>query len=290
MTDIMVVGAGCAGLTAALYAARGGQSVTVLECGGIGGQIASSPRVENYPGIPNISGIAFSDALCAQAQAFGAELDPACVTGLERVSDGFLLHTDDGDRMARRVILATGAKPRTLGLEREDSLSGISYCAVCDGAFHKDEDVAVVGGGSAALQSVLFLSDLCRSVTLIHRRDTFRGEEVLARRIRALPNVHLSLNARITALQGDDALTGVVLSTGETVAVTGLFIAAGRQPDNGVFSPLVTLDEAGYILAGEDCRTTCPGVFAAGDCRTKQVRQLSTAAADGTIAALAAMN
>jgi thioredoxin reductase (NADPH) len=290
MSDIIVVGAGCAGLTAALYAARGGQSVTVLECGGIGGQIASSPRVENYPGIANISGIAFSDALCAQAEAFGAELDLACVTGIEKTADGFIVHTDDGDRGASRVILATGAKPRTLGLVGEDTLSGISYCAVCDGAFHKGEDVAVVGGGSAAVQSAAFLSELCRSVTLIHRRDSFRGEDILARRLESLPNVHLRLNVHVTGLLGSDALTGLKLSDGDALTVTGLFIAAGRQPDNRAFSPLVALDEVGYIIAGEDCRTSCPGIFAAGDCRTKEVRQLTTAAADGAVAALAAMN
>ena len=289
MKDILIIGAGCAGLTAALYAARGGKNVGVLECAGVGGQIASSPRVENYPGIADISGLAFSDALYAQAEHFGAELDLTCATGIEKAAEGFTVRTDDGDRTCRSVILATGAKPRTLGLDREDTLSGVSYCAVCDGAFHKGADVAVAGGGSAALQSAAFLAPICRSVTLIHRRSDFRGEEILAQQLRGIPNVRFCLNETIAALQGTDALTGVALAGGETLDVTGLFIAAGRVPDNAMFAPLVALNGEGYIIAGEDCRTSCEGIFAAGDCRTKEVRQLTTAAADGAVAAMAAM-
>ena len=294
MTDVVIIGAGCAGLTAALYVARAGKSVTVLEQEAVGGQIASSPRVENYPGIPEISGAAFSDALCAQAEAFGANLDCSCVTKVSRGESGFTVHTEDGDILCRAVILATGAKPRKLGLQNEDDLRGVSYCAMCDGAFYKGMDVAVVGGGSAALQSAEYLARLCKSVTMIHRRDSFRGESALFTRVSALENVSFVLNARVTALLGEASLNGLQImdADGKTreLRVAGLFVLIGREPDNGAFSPLVALDEHGYILAGEDCVTSCPGLFAAGDCRVKAIRQLTTAAADGTVAAMNALH
>lgn len=289
MTDVVIVGAGCAGLTAALYIARAGKTVTVLEKQSIGGQIASSPRVENYPGISEITGASFSDALCAQAENFGATLDCTHATGIERTAEGFIVHTEDDALPCRGVILATGARPKKLGLPNEDKLRGVSYCAVCDGAFYKDRNVAVVGGGSAALQSAEYLSRICKSVTLIHRRDAFRGEDALVKRVAAYKNVSLCLNARVVKLLGEDALTGVELTVNgqsKTFFIDGLFVCVGREPENAQFSPLVALDAAGYIAAGETCATSCPGIFAAGDCRVKDVRQLTTAAADGTIAAL----
>jgi thioredoxin reductase (NADPH) len=294
MTDILIAGAGCAGLTAAIYAARAGKSVLVLEAESMGGQIASSPRVENYPGIPSISGLDFADRLFAQAEALGVEFDFARVTGLRPGSPMTVL-TDAGERTCKSVILAVGARHRALGLAREQELAGkgVGYCAVCDGAFYKGRAAAVVGGGSAALQSAEYLASVCSEVTLIHRRDTFRGEAALARRVAALPNVRLALDTVVAALEGETALTGLVLENKKTgartrLAVPALFIAAGQTPDTDALRGLVALDEAGYIAAGEDCRTSLPGVFAAGDCRTKAVRQLTTAAADGAVAALAA--
>jgi len=294
MTDLVIVGAGCAGLTAAIYAARAGKSVLVLEAGGVGGQIASSPRVENYPGIASISGLEFADRLCAQALALGAELEPVRAAGLLPGSPMTVL-TDDGPREGRSVVLAVGTKHRALGLPREQALAGrgVGYCAVCDGAFYKGRDAAVVGGGSAALQSAEYLAGLCRTVTLIHRRAEFRGEAALAARVAALPNVRLALETVVEALEGADELGAVRLRNTRTggrtrLEVPALFIAAGQTPDTAAFADAVRLDPDGYLLASEDCATSVPGVFAAGDCRSKQIRQLTTAAADGAVAALAA--
>lgn len=294
MTDIIVVGAGCAGLSAAIYAARAGKSVMVLESENTGGQITAAPCVENYPGVASISGLAFADMLCEQALALGAQLDLAHVTGL-RPGSPCTVETEDGPRTCKAVILATGSRHKKLHLPREEALCGhgVSYCAVCDGAFFAGAEVAVVGGGSAALQSAAFLAERCSSVTLIHRREVFRGEEALAARVCALPNCKLALGCTVQALLGENALSGVILreeSTGKsrTLPVKGLFLAIGQQPANEAFSSCVALDPAGYIVADERCVTNVPGVFAAGDCRTKAVRQLTTAAADGAVAALGA--
>lgn len=296
MEDVIIVGAGCAGLTAAIYAARAGKQVMVLEAENVGGQINYAPQVENYPGLRRISGVALSDTLCQQAMAFGAQLDLARAYKIEKTERGFTVFTEEGEPCScKSVILACGTKHRRLGLGREEELSGrgVSYCAICDGAFYRDADVAVAGGGSAALQSVELLSGLCSSVTLVHRRDAFRGERLLFERVRSLSNVRFRLGYTVTELLGERELTGVRLaavSGGETkmLPVSCLFVMIGQQPDNHRFSNLTALDDDGYILASEDCRTSCPGVFAAGDCRTKTVRQLTTAAADGAVAALAA--
>ncbi len=292
-TDILVVGAGCAGLTAALYAARAGKSVLVLEQDTVGGQIAFSPRVENYPGIPSISGAAFADGLLAQVEALGVRVELETV---ERLLPGppHAVRTDCGVHEASAVIVASGVRHRPLGLPGEDALAGISYCAVCDGAFYRGRDVAVVGGGSTALQSAELLAGLCRRVHLIHRRTAFRGEPRLAARVRALPNVALELGCTVEALESRDgkALSGLSLRDGSglrPLAVDGLFVCIGQIPGNNAFAGVLALDEAGYVQAGEDCRTNVPGVFAAGDCRTKAVRQLTTAAADGAVAALGAL-
>lgn len=294
--DILVIGAGIAGMTAAIYAARAGKSVAVLECDGFGGQIASSPRVENYPGIASISGADLSDALYKQASDLGVEFHFARASGVQPQPDGsFVVPGDAGNFACRSVILAAGAHHRGLDLPREQQLTGrgIGYCAVCDGAFYRGKTTAVVGGGSAALQSAEYLAGICEKVILIHRRDTFRGEAALAARVTALPNVELMLNSVVTEYLGDPKLTGLAVENKNTgarieVAVDGVFLAVGQVPGNGPFAPPLQLDEAGYIQAGEDCKTNVPGLFAAGDCRAKTVRQLTTAAADGTVAAVAA--
>ena len=291
--DLVIVGAGCAGLTAAIYAARAGRSVLVLEQETIGGQIAYAPRVENYPGLPATSGSAMADALFAQAEALGVELE---LEQVQKLIPGEVhrLVTDRGERLARRVILATGTHRRKLGLPREDDFAGkgLSYCAVCDGAFYKGQPLAVIGGGSAALQSAELLAGLSPEVHLIHRRDEFRGEETLLRRVEALPQVTIHRSARATALLGGTELTGLRLSgpDGEReLPVSGVFVCAGQEPNTAPFAPPVRVDEAGYFDAPEDCRTNLPGVFVAGDCRRKAVRQLTTASADGAVAALAAL-
>ena len=294
--DIAVVGGGPAGLTAALYARRAGRSVVLLERESFGGQITFSPMVDNYPALPHVSGAELANRLYEQVDSLGAELTCADVTAVRREADGFALMTDLGAYRARALILATGVKHRTLGLPGEEELvgCGVSYCAVCDGAFYAGRDVAVVGGGDTALQDALFLSRTCRSVTLLHRRAELRGEAALAAKLRACENVTILLSHTVEALHAENgALTGLtvrdrVSGQARTLAVDGVFAAVGQQPCAEAFADLAEPDEAGYLLAGEDTATRCPGVFAAGDCRRKAVRQLTTAVGDGASAALAA--
>lgn len=296
MHDIVVIGGGPAGLTAALYAARAGKSVLVLEQAGFGGQIALSPRVENYPGIPHMAGNLLADALVEQVLAQDVDVEVETVTAFSGENGAFTVTTEDGDHPCRAIILATGVTHRHLGLEGEEELvgRGVSYCAVCDGAFYHGRRVAVVGGGDTALQDALFLSATCAHVTLIHRRDQFRGEEKLVRQLQGCKNVDILLSHVPVSLDSlDGELRGVALrdlKTGEefNLAVEGLFLAVGQEPHNGQFADLIRLTAGGYVDAGEDCRTNVPGVFVAGDCRMKEVRQLTTAVGDGAVAALAA--
>ncbi len=295
MYEILIVGGGPAGLTAAIYAARAGKHVAVLERGSTGGQIISAPLVENYPGIPSVSGTELARQMTEQACTFGAEIVYTEAVGLEKTPVGFRVLCTDGVREAKTVILATGAAHRSLGLAAEDALTGcgVSYCAVCDGAFYEGLDVAVVGGGDTALQDTLFLANICRSVTLIHRREAFRASAMLVGRAEKQENIRLLRSRTVQRLiRSEDALQGVELlhtGTGQTerLNVDGLFIAVGQAPQSAPFQEAVAV-ENGYYLAGEDTKTSLPGVFAAGDGRKKQVRQLTTAVSDGAAAALAA--
>ncbi len=279
-----------AGLTSAIYAVRAGRSVLVLEREGIGGQIATSPKVENYPAAASISGAELSDRLFEQASSLGAELDFGDVTGIEKTETGFSVLTEDGTFEGRSVIIASGVHHRKLGIAREEELfgRGISYCAVCDGAFYKGRRVAVVGGGNTALSAAVFLAGICEEVTLIHRRNEFRAENYLVEQIEKIPNITVCTPATVSELLGEDKLSGVRLSDGREIILDGLFVCIGKVPDNTAFSSLVDLTEDGFIDAGESCLTRTAGVFVAGDCRKKEVRQLTTAAADGSVAALAA--
>ena len=296
MYDVIIIGAGCAGLTAAVYVARANKSVRVFEGMTVGGQIASSPKVENYPSIKEISGIDFSMNLFNQACDFGAKLTYEQVTGLKVNEDGTkTVITTEGEYSARSVIIATGVKHKKLGLEKEDELTGmgVSYCAVCDGAFYKGRDVAVAGGGNTALGDAIYLSSYCRRVYLIHRRDEFRADSTLVERAKKIDNIEFVLSSETTELLGEDMLKGILVrdkKSGEVrkLDVEGIFVAIGHSADNEVFRNVVMLDEWGFVVAGEDCKTNVPGIFAAGDCRTKEVRQLTTAAADGSIAGIAA--
>ncbi len=294
--DIVIIGAGCAGLTAAIYAARAGKKVLILENEGIGGQIATSPKVENYPGFSSISGMEFSDKLYEQADALGVslELDKA-----EKIIDNGstkTVKTEYGEYECKAVIIATGVKHRHLGIDAEERYvgRGVSYCAVCDGAFYKGKTVAVVGGGNSAVQSAIMLSDICEKVYLIHRRDTFRCEAKLSDDVKKIENVELILNSTVKDLEGEGKLSEIVVENKDgaesRLRAEGIFVLVGQIPENSNFSDLISLDESGYIIAGEDCKTNIEGVFAAGDCRTKAIRQLTTAAADGSVAALAACN
>ena len=274
MYDIVIVGAGTAGLSAAIYGVRAGKKVLVLEGQNFGGQIINSPEIENYPGIAKTSGFEFASGLYGK---------------------GFIVHTGGRQIECLAVILATGAKNRPLGVEKENQLigMGISYCATCDGAFFRDQKTAVVGGGNTALEDAEFLSNFCEKVYVIHRRDEFRGEQWLSDNLRKKDNVEFVMDSVVTDIIGENGVQGVIiknLKTGEEteLSVTGLFVAIGQMPDNKAFEKLVDLDSSGYIQAKEDCKTSCEGIFAAGDCRTKGVRQLATAAADGAVAGLAA--
>lgn len=293
MYDILIVGGGPAGLTAAIYARRAGKSVLVLEGTGFGGQIAASHLVENYPAIPAVSGTDYSQRLADQAKALGAETQFGRVNAARREGDRFVLAVRKKEFEGRTLILATGAKPRKLGVDREEELTGrgVSYCAVCDGAFFKGRDTAVVGGGDSALQSALFLAGVAKSVTLVHRRNSFRAQEAYVEAARGRENITFALNSRVTGLLGEEALSGVTVEDekgGRELKVEGLFVEVGQEPDNAAFAQLARLDENGYFAAGEDCLTGTPGVFVAGDCRTKGLRQLTTAVADGSVAATAA--
>ena len=295
MYDILIIGGGPAGLTAAIYAARAGKRTAILEREAAGGQIVSAPLVENYPGAPSVSGAELARRMRAQAEALGAELLYTEAAGLEKTQTGFRVLCTDGTREARTVILATGASHRRLGLPGEELLTGcgVSYCALCDGAFYEGADVAVVGGGETALQDALFLASTCRSVTLIHRRDSFRAGAQLVSRAERQENIRILRGRTVEKLLwSDEALQGLLLTnlkTGQTerLDVEGLFVAVGQVPQSAPFADAVA-EENGYYLAGEDTKTSLPGVFAAGDGRRKQVRQLTTAVSDGTAAAIAA--
>lgn len=295
MYDIGIIGGGTAGMTAAVYGQRAGKRTLIIEGGSFGGQITSSPNVENYPGIASVSGSEFSMNLLDQAMKLGAETEAEMVTGIRDEGKIKVIETTGKEYPCRSVILATGVTHRHLGVPGEERLAGagVSYCATCDGAFFRGRDVAVVGGGSTALQDAEFLSNYCSKVFLIHRRDEFRGEDSIVKRLREKENVEFVLSAVVKEITGEMMVDGLIVNnkkTGEDfrLDVSGVFIAVGQIPKNEVFADLVKLDGDGFILAAEDCMTSRPGIFAAGDCRTKEVRQLTTAAADGAVAALAA--
>ena len=293
--DIAVVGAGPAGLTAALYARRAGKSVVVIEKENFGGQITFSPKLENYPTALAISGAEFAEKLMEQAEAHGTVLEMDNITAVEKNAEGFVLTGEYGSYHAKSVILSTGSKHRTLGIAHEAELTGhgVCYCAVCDGAFFREQDVAVIGGGNTALQDAVFLSEICTSVTVVQNLPFLTGDPVLQEKIAKLENVSVICEATVDALLGDTKLTGIRILRGadktpEVLAVTGMFVAIGQQPENEAFAGLSALDQTGYIISDENCKTDTDGVFVAGDCRTKAIRQVVTATADGASAALAA--
>ncbi|MBQ7099463.1 MAG: FAD-dependent oxidoreductase [Oscillospiraceae bacterium] len=296
MYDIVIVGSGPAGLTAAVYGLRAGKSVLVLEKNGFGGQIAYSPKVENIPGTIQISGAEFADKLLEQAINLGAYLEMECVTGIEKTAEGFVVHTEEGgDFEGKTVILALGVKHRMLGLPGEEELigSGISFCAVCDGAFYAGQDVAMIGGGNSALQEALLLAETSKSVTVIQNLPTFTGEKRLADALMEKDNVTVHFSTVVTGYRSDNgALTGLLLRSEDgrefAIDVDGAFLAVGLSPENDAFAEHAELNQWGYFDSAEDCRTRTEGLFVAGDCRSKRIRQVVTAASDGAIAAMAA--
>ncbi len=297
MYDIIVVGGGPAGLTAAVYALRAGKSVLVIEKNGFGGQIAYSPKVENIPGTQQISGSEFAEKLTEQVLALGADVELEKVIRVESTGKTKRVFTEEGGAYeAGAVILAVGVKHRMLGLPGEEMLigHGLSFCAVCDGAFYAGQDTAMVGGGNSALQEALLLSEVCKKVTVVQNLPFLTGEQKLQDALRKKKNVQILLGTVVREyLSEGGELKGLKLYTEETGAeqilpVDGAFLAVGLVPENGAFAGLAELDERGYFAAGENCLTVTEGVFVAGDCRSKGIRQVTTAAADGAVAAMAA--
>ena len=294
--DIIIAGAGPAGLTAAVYARRAGKSVLLIEKEAFGGQITLSPHVENYPFTRSMSGNELVEVLVEQVMNLGADVEVGAVVAVSENADKTVtVRTDYQEFTGRTLIIATGLKHRLPGAEGEQKFigSGISFCAVCDGAFFKDKAVAVIGGGNTAVQDAIYLSKICSKVYLIHRRSEFRAEKHVADGLAACANIEPVLNSTVARFIGEGKLSGIVVKNRETgeereLSVSGAFIAVGFAPNNGVFAELVNLDESGFIRSGEDCKTSRPEIFAAGDCRTKSVRQLVTAGADGGVAAIAA--
>ena len=295
MWDIIIIGAGPAGMTAAIYARRAAKSVLVLEALSYGGQIINTPDIENYPVAAHISGFDFATKVYEQAKALGAEFKFEKAVAIEDGGEEKTVRTAKNAYTGKAVIIATGSENRKLGVENEDKLvgRGVSYCATCDGAFYRGRTVAVVGGGNTALEDALYLADLAEKVYLIHRRDEFRAEAATVERVKSRDNVELVLNSVVKSLIADKQLTAVEVADkqGETrtIEVNGLFVAVGRIPENQNFAQVIALDSAGYALSGENCHTDTPGVFVAGDNRVKEVRQLVTATADGAVAATEAI-
>ncbi len=295
MYDIIIIGAGPAGLTAAIYARRADKSVLVIEKGSFGGQITYSPKVENIPGFVSLSGNEFAEKLVDQAMAQGADFESLEVLSVKDGGSVKTVVTDDGEFEAKAVIIATGAKHRLLGLENEENLigNGISFCAVCDGAFFKGKTVAVVGGGNSALQEALLLAELCKKVIIIQNLDFLTGEKKLCEQVEAKENIEIITGTVLDSYNGDTELNGVSVrnvASGELsdISLDGLFLAVGLIPQNEPFADLIKLDSRGYADSGEACTTGTDGIFVAGDCRSKRIRQVTTAVSDGAVAALAA--
>ncbi len=292
--DIAIIGGGPAGLTAALYARRANKTAVVLEKGTFGGQITYSPKVENIPGFLSVTGNEFAEKLVEQVMEQGADVE-CCEVLSVRDGEVKTIVTDSGEFSARALIIATGAKHRTLGLEGEERFigEGISFCAVCDGAFFAGKNVAVIGGGNSALQEAILLSDVAANVTVVQNLDFFTGEAKLEEQLRSKKNVNIILGATVVKYLGEESFSGIEIKEESggacrEIALDGLFLAVGLVPQNSLFEGTLELDERGYVKSGEDTLTSAKGIFAAGDCRTKRIRQVATAAADGAVAAVSA--
>ncbi len=296
MYDIIIIGAGPAGLTAAVYAGRAEKRILVLERETFGGQITHSPRVENYPGFLQMSGNEFAEKLLEQAMNQGAEIELDTAVAIEKKGDVFTVKGENADYEGRSVIIATGAAHRRLGLPNEDKFTGegVSYCAVCDGAFYNGKDVAIIGGGNSALQEAVLLSKSCKSVTVIQNLPCLTGEIKLQKELENKDNVKVILSSVVASINGEDTFEGITIENTETKEKTdlsfdGIFVAIGQKPMNEPFKNSVKLNDWGYVDADESCVPESEeGIFVAGDCRSKRIRQIATAISDGAVAALAA--
>lgn len=288
MYDIIIVGAGPAGLTAALYALRANKKVLIFEANTYGGQIINANKMENYPGIKSISGFDYATLLYNQVMDLGAEIKYETVL---RIDENKNVITNNDTYNSKTIILATGAKNRKLGIKNENEYlgKGLSYCATCDGNFYKDKIVAVVGGGNTAITDAIYLSDIASKVYLIHRKDSFRADDKYIIELKEKNNIEFILNTNITDIYGDNILEGIKLDNGLDINVNGLFIAVGQEPKNEIFSELIDIDEKGYIISNDGVHTNVKGIYVAGDARVKSLRQVITAVSDGAIAATTAI-
>lgn len=294
--DIIIVGSGPAGLTAAIYASRAQKSVLVIEKEAFGGMITHSPKVENYPGYNSISGLELADKFVAQAMDLNVSFEFENVIEIIKSNDTFKVKCEDHLYESKSVIIATGSKHRELKLEKEKELTGhgISYCAVCDGPFYANKDVVIIGGGNSAMQEAILLSSYCKSVTMIQNLPYFTGEKALADQIFKTENIKVMFNMLVVGLNGDKNLSSIVLKNQTTnelmeYETESVFVAIGQEPNNMMFKNICTLDDYGFIVTDEMCNANIPGVYVAGDCRQKRIRQIVTASSDGSIAALQAI-
>lgn len=298
MYDILIIGAGPAGMTAAIYGQRGGKKTIVFDKLSYGGQVINTAEVANYPGMPNMTGLDFAEKTYNQMKNLGAEMSYEEISEIRDADKPIktVVTSSGKEYECKTIIIATGSSPRPLGVENEDRFkgAGISYCATCDGAFFRNKTVAVCGGGNTALEDAEVLSDIAEKVYLVHRRDEFRADATNVKRVKAKKNVELVLDSVVTAINGERFIQGIEVENKKTsekreLKIDGLFVAIGQMPENEIFKDIVKLNKAGYIESGEDCVTATDGIFAAGDCRGKKVRQITTAVSDGAIAALAAI-
>ena len=297
MIDIIIIGAGPAGLTAAIYALRAGKNVKIFESLTYGGQIINAKEIENYPGIKNISGIDYANNLYEQVKALKTDITNEKVIKIRDLGNTKKVITEDNEYEAKAIIIATGAKNKTLDLPNEKELigKGISYCATCDGAFYKDKDVAVIGGGNTAISDALYLSNYCNKVNIIYRKDKFKADALTVSKLQEKNNVTFIFNTIVTDLIADNKLSKINIKNtktekSKTMDIDGLFVAVGHIPNNEYFKDLIDLDENGYIKTDNKMHTNIKGIYAAGDITKKDVRQLTTATSDGTIAALTAVD
>ncbi len=290
MYDIVIVGAGPAGLTAAIYARRSNKSVLVFDAKGYGGQILDATTIVNYPGIQSISGLEYAKSLFEQAKSFGTLFKFEKVIDVDKVDNEIIVKTEKSEVKAKALIIATGAKSRPLGIADENKFvgRGVSYCATCDGHFFKNKDVAVIGGENPALEFAIYLADICNKVYLIYKKSELGGEESLVDKVKNLDNIEIITNGSVEKINGDNLVQSIDVLVGEenrNIELSGIFVANGHMPENGNFAKLVDIDDNGYIIADENCKTKTPHVYVAGDNRAKYLRQLTTAVADGSNAA-----
>ena len=292
MVDIIIVGSGPAGMSAAVYGKRAGLSVLVIEKVYYGtGQVAESSHVDNYLGIPGINGYELGEKFRSHAEGLGVEFKDGEVIRFEKADDRWYVHLKNGETLeSKTVVYAAGAAHRHLGVPGEEELSGkgVSYCATCDGAFFKGKDVAVVGGGNTAMDDAIYLSDICNKVYLVHRRDVFRGDATTLMKLEETENIELVVPAKVQEVKGEQVVTALQLEDGRSLEVSGVFVAVGMQPATSMLQGIVLMDDNGYIIADETGRTSAAGFFAAGDVRTKELRQIITAVSDGANAATSA--